>query len=234
VAATVLPVATRALVEACGRIGLDPADLLTRAGLERSRLDDADARIAAEQADAVWREAYLASGDAALALHAAEQTPFGAFRVLDYLGATGATVGDGVRRVAAYFPLVDSRATLAVEESSRDAVALALRGPDGGTVPPQAQEYTLAILVSRVRQVARASELGLEVRFAFSRPAHAREHVRVLGVEPEYDVPVPALVVARVTWDAPTSGGDPGDRGADVRQRERMKPSSLHESPFTG
>jgi hypothetical protein len=209
VTATVLPVATRALVEACGRIGLDPDALLARAGLDRARLEDPDGRIAAEQADAVWREAFLASGDAALALRAAEQTPFGAFRVLDYLGATGATVGAGLRRVAAYFPLVDSRATLAVEEPVRGAVALALRSAGGQGVPPEAQEYTLAILLSRVRQVARSPAPGVAVRFAFARPQHARAHVRLLGLEPEYRAATPALVLPRATWEAPTPGADP-------------------------
>ncbi|WP_242393268.1 AraC family transcriptional regulator [Anaeromyxobacter oryzisoli] len=208
-AATVLPVATRALVEACGRLGLDPDRLLARAGIERARLEDPDSRLEAGQADAVWREALLASGDPALALRAAEQTPFGAFRVLDYLGASGATVGEGLRRVAAYFPLVDPRAALAVEEEAGGAVSLVFRAVGGGALPPQAQEYTLAILASRVRQVTRAPRPELGFRFTFSRPAHAAEHARVLGVEPAYGAPVAALVLSRATWDAPTSGGDP-------------------------
>src|SRR5512140_3072343 len=138
----VLPVATRALVEACERLGLDGRALLARAGLDRARLDAPDAGIPAELADAVWREALAASGDAALALRAAEATPFGAFRVLDFLGATGATVGEGLRRVADYFPLVDPRGRIVVEEG-QGAVSLLFRGLEG-PLPPPAQEYTLA------------------------------------------------------------------------------------------
>lgn len=207
--ATVLPVATRALLQACGRIGLDPDALLNRAGLDRARLDDPDGRIDAEQADAVWREAYLASGDAALALRAAEETPFGAFRVLDYLGASAATVGEGLRRVAAYFPLVDPRAALAIEEPAGHAVTLAFLRTATGALPPEAQEYTLAILALRVSQVTPSPGRPVHVRFAFARPPHAREHARVLGVQPEYDAPVPALVFAPETWTAPTSARDP-------------------------
>jgi AraC-like DNA-binding protein len=209
VAGTVLPVATRALLQACGRMGLDPDLLLARAGVDRARLDDPDARIGGEEADAVWREAYLASGDAALALRAAEETPFGAFRVLDYLGASAATVGEGLRRVAAYFPLVDARAALAIEEHPGDAVTLAFLRAAGGALPAEAQEYTLAILAARVRHVAPSPQARLHVRFAFPRPSHAEEHVRVLGVEPEYDAPVPALVFDPEMWAARTSGRDP-------------------------
>jgi AraC-like DNA-binding protein len=204
VGATVLPVATRALVEACARLGLDTAALLARAGVGRALLDDPDARLPAERADAVWQEAFAASGDPALALRAAEETPFGAFRVLDYLGASGATLGEGMRRVAAYFPLVDPRASLAVEEEP-GAVALAFRGL-GPVLPPQAQEYTLAILASRVRHVAPGAALA--VRFAFPRPPHAAEHARVLGVAPTFGAAVPAVALPRAAWDGPTRTAD--------------------------
>jgi AraC-like DNA-binding protein len=207
VTATVLPVATRALLEACGRLGLDPAAIAARAGLPGPRLDDPDARLPADVADAVWREAWAASGDPALALRAAEATPFGAFRVLDFLGATGATVGEGLARVAAYFPLVDPRGAFAVERSP-GAVSVSFRSLLG-PVPPPAQEYTLAILVSRVRHVA-AAPPALEVRFAFPRPAAVAEHVRVLGVEPAFGAAEAAVVLARATWDGPTRAADPG------------------------
>jgi AraC-like DNA-binding protein len=208
VGATVLPVATRALVEACGRLGLDTDALLARAGLDRARLNDPDARLPAERADAVWREAHAASDDPALPLRAAEQTPFGAFRVLDYLGASGATVGDGLRRVAAYFPLVDPRGVLEVREED-GSVALAFRAVSG-VLPPQAQEYTLAILVSRVRHITGGtSQPRIGVRFAFPRPAHAAAHARVLGVEPVFGAEVAAIVIARATWEAPTATADP-------------------------
>lgn len=208
---TVLPVATRALVDACERLGLDGAALLARAGLDRARLAAPDAALPAEAADAVWREALAASGDAAIALRAAEATPFGAFRVLDFLGATGATVGEGLRRVAAYFPLVDPRAALAVEDGAA-AVTLVFRGVTG-PLPPPAQEYTLAILAGRVRHVAPAPP-SLAVAFTFPRPAHATEHRRALGVDPTYGGRDAALAVDRATWDAPTRAGDPGLFGA--------------------
>lgn len=205
--ATVLPVATRALVEACGRLGLDPDAILARAGLVRARLDDPEARLPVDLADAVWREASLSSGDPALALHAAERTPFGAFRVLDFLGATASRVGEGLERVARYFPLVDARAALSVAPEP-GAVALVLRSA-AGPLPPQAQEYTLAILASRARHVA-ASPPALAVRFTFPRPAHVDEHVRVLGVVPEFEAPQAALVLPDAAWDAPARAADPG------------------------
>ena len=227
VTATVLPVATRALLDACGRLGLDPAAIAARAGLEGAGLDDPDARLPADVADGVWREASLASGDPALALRAAERTPFGAFRVLDFLGATGATVGEGLAHVAAYFPLVDPRGLFAVERG-RGAVSLAFRSALG-PVPPPAQEYTLAILVSRVRHVA-VRPPAFEVRFAFPRPAALAEHVRVLGVEPTFGAAEAALVLDQATWDGPTRAADAGLFAAlDVHARALAARSAARE-----
>ncbi len=208
---TVLPVATRALVDACERLGLDGGALLARAGVDRALLDAPDAGIPAEAADAVWREALAASGDPALALRAAEATPFGAFRVLDFLGATGATLGDGLRRVAAYFSLVDPRAEIAVVEGA-DAVSLVLRSREG-PLPPPAQEYTLAILAGRVRHLAPAP-VALAISFTFPRPAHAGEHRRVLGVEPAYGARDAARAVGRGTWESVPRTRDPELFGA--------------------
>jgi AraC-like DNA-binding protein len=209
VGATVLPVASRALLHACRALGVDSAALLARAGVAPDRLEDPDARLPAEAADAIWREAFAATGDALLALHAAEATPPGAFRVLDYLGATGPTLGDGLRRIAAYFPLVDPRGAIAVEERG-DRVALAFRGAGGAPLPPPAQEYTLAVLAGRARAATTAPWTPREVRFAFPAPADPREHARVFGVVPSFGCAGAALVLPRAAWDLPTVSRDPG------------------------
>src|SRR5574342_7936 len=209
-ASGVLPTASRALVGACRRLGVHPAALLEAAGVAASLLDDPEGRLSAAASDALWEAAYAAAGDPALALHAAEQTPYGAFRVLDYLAASGATLGDGLTRVAAYFPLVDPRGALAVEDGERDDVAVSFRSTDGVPLPPPAQEYTLAILVTRIRHVLSAGWRPTEVRLSFPRPGDTREHARVFGVEPRFDADPAALVLTRADWERPTASSDPG------------------------
>ncbi len=205
----VLPVACRALLASCGRLGLDPDALLRSAGLSPEELNDPDARVSSDVTDAVWREAYAAGADPFLALHAAEGTPFGAFRVLDYLAASSATIGDGLRRVADYFPLVDPRGVLAVEESAQGA-AMTFDGAGGSPLPPPAQEYTLAILASRIRHVASEPGLAMEARFAFARPADPGELARFFGAEPRFGAPRAALALPRSTWERRTPSADPG------------------------
>jgi AraC-like DNA-binding protein len=204
----VLPVASRALLEACRALGLEADALRSRAGLAAIALDDPDVRVDSDAADALWREAFAASRDPFLALHAAERTPFGAYRVLDYLAATGATVGDGVRRAAAYFPLVDPRGRLEVHEAEA-GMELAFRSAVGGELPAPAQEYTLAMFLGRVRYAAGAVIRPAAIRFTFPRPPGAVEHARAFGAEPEYDADLAALVLARETWDLRLPSADP-------------------------
>ncbi len=207
--AQVLPVASRALVESCRRLGLDAAGLLRRAGVDAARLGDPDARLPAEQADALWREAFAAAGDPCLALHAAEATPFGAFPALDYLAASSATLGEGLSRVAAYFPLVDPRGRIEVV-AAPGAVALVFSAIGRRAVPPPAQEYTLAVLYLRARQVAPAPWKPAEVRFTFPRPPQVGEHARLFEVEPRFEAREAALVLPRAAWDLPPRAPDPG------------------------
>src|SRR5690606_10291410 len=69
---SVLSIASRALVEACERLGLDAGELLSAAGLTREEVFDPDRRIEASRADSLWQAAYARAGDASLALSAAE------------------------------------------------------------------------------------------------------------------------------------------------------------------
>jgi AraC-like DNA-binding protein len=209
VKATVLPVASRALLEACRRLGMEPERLLSEAGIDPVRLSDPDARLTEPQADGLWRAAYVASGDPLLALRASEATPFGAFRALDYVGVTGATLGEGLTRVADYFPIVDPRGVLEVVEEAA-GVALVFGAAGGAPLPPPAQEYTLGVLHSRARHAAVAEPRLVEVRFAFPRPVDVREHARVFGVEPRFGARSAALVFTRSDWAAPTRMHDPG------------------------
>jgi AraC-like DNA-binding protein len=97
--------------------------------------------------------------------------------------------------------------TLVVEEAPA-VVRLVFRGLEG-PVSPQAQEYTLAIVASRIRHVD-AGVPDLSVSFTFPRPAHAAEHRRVLGLEPMYSARDAAVAIGRTTWERPTRTADAG------------------------
>lgn len=102
VAGSVLSVSSRALVDACARLGLDTRLILDAARLDAATLQNPDARIPIAQADALWQKAYELSGDPNLALHAIEVLPFGMYRVIDFLASTAPTVGAALAKVSDY------------------------------------------------------------------------------------------------------------------------------------
>ena len=148
---TVLSVSSRALLDACARLGLDTSQILAAAKLDLVTLQDPDARIPVEQVDALWQKAYELSNDPNLALHAIEVLPFGAYRVIDFLASSAPTVGAALAKVSDYFPLInavvrlpyavgDHHVTYAVEAPSRPS-----------TITRPYAEYTLAAVFLRTR-----------------------------------------------------------------------------------
>lgn len=203
---TVLSVASRAVLDACARLGLDPAALLEAAGLSHAAVYDPDARLPAEAADALWRRAYEAAGDPRLALHAAEALPFGAYKVLDFVTAHAPTVGEGLRRVARYFPLVDARARLELVEGEPVSVEM---WSELGEIAPPAQEYTLAALVLRSRASAGVAWPLEAVELTFHAPEDVGEHERIFACPVRFGQPRARLVIPRASWEQPLRTADP-------------------------
>jgi AraC-like DNA-binding protein len=205
---TVLSVASRAIADACGRLGLDVDALLDEAGLDRSTLSDPDARIPTMAADRLWQQAYAMSRDPLLALHAAEALPFGAYRVLDFVAAHAPTIGEGLACIARYFPIVDSRVAVEVDRSSDPVVVRFESDPPGLELPPPAQEYTLAAVVLRSREGTGVDWAPARVDFTFPEPGDRHEHDRLLRGRVRFRQPRVALVVTRAVWDTRSRGGN--------------------------
>ena len=207
--ATVLSVSSRAMLDACARLGLDTSAILQTAGLDRATIDDPDARIPIEQAGALWRTAYELSGDPDLALHAIEVLPFGAYRVIDFLAVSAPTIGAALAKVADYFPLINDIVRLVYEVGDRE-VTFALQAPTrpAAITRPYA-EYTLAAVFLRTR-VATNQRFGLiRVEFSHPPPPNVSEHARIFECPVFFDAPACRLIISRAVWDTPRTGTDP-------------------------
>ena len=203
---TVLSVASRAALDACTRLGLDTDALLRAAGLERAAVMDPETRLPAARADALWSAAFAAARDPAFALHAAEALPFGAYRTVDFLCAHSPCVRDAYRRVAEFFQLVDVRARIEVDDEARTLTMLTV---GGDPVPPPAQEYTFAALVSRMAVCVGPGWSPREVEFAFAPIPNPREHERVLRAPVSFGAGAPRLRFSVEAWETPVSGANP-------------------------
>lgn len=229
---SVLSVSSRALIDACARLGLDTTQILSAAGLERATIDDCDARIPIDQMQALWRKAYQLSKDPDLALHAVEILPFGAYRVIDFLAASAPTVGAAITKVADYFPLINSAARLRCLVDDGEA-AVILEAPSRPSIitAPYA-EYALAAVFLRTRIATNQQYPLVRAEFSHPRPADTREHHRVFECPVTFGESSCRLVMTRTVWNTPRTGGDPVlfsvlDTHAKMLLAQLPKPSDL-------
>lgn len=198
---------TRAMVCAAAARGCDTQAVLAAARVDPALLDDPDARLPGPTVLAIWNALRAETGDPALQLVAPAALPFGAYRLIDYLVAASATLGDGIERFARYFGLIADRVTLRVEELSGDW-CLTVATADGGAVPPLYVDYIFAALVTRIRMSIRPdmAVAGLELRLA--TPATASRYAEVFRAPVRFGAAADRIRFTRAEWRRPTVDGD--------------------------
>ena len=205
---SVLVVSSRALVLACERLGIDTDSMLQAVGVTRSTLEDSDARLPLEQARALWGKAYELSGDPDLSLHAAEQLPFGAYKVIDYMAQQASTIGNGLLRVSDYFPLINSAVRLPITVGAHRVTldVVSQETPEALTRPYA--EYVLAAVILRTRTAAGVDYPLARVEFAHPAPKRIAEHERIFGCDVRFGTEVSRAVIDRPVWDSPVRSFD--------------------------
>jgi AraC-like DNA-binding protein len=205
----VLSVSSRALLDACARFGLDTAEILRAARLDAATLEDPDARIPIKQVDTLWQKAYELSNDPNLALHAIEVLPFGAYRVIDFLGSCAPTIGAAFAKVSDYFPLINDLVRLPYEVRDRQ-VTFGVEAPTRpATITRPYAEYTLAAVFLRTRIATNQPFRLVRVDFTHPAPADISEHERIFECPVRFGADACQLVIAREVWETPRSEGDP-------------------------
>ncbi len=207
---SVLSVSSRALVGACGRLGLDIEDLLRSVGITRQTLEDPDARIEGSKVRALWARAYELSRDPVLSLHAAEACPFGAYKVIDFMAANAGTVGEAFRHVSRYFGLINSTIRLPIDESG-DPVTLDIveeSGPAGVSRPYA--EYCFAAILLHGRMGTGVSIPLRSLTFVHAAPSDCSEHRRVFGCPVLFEARHNRMCIDRQAWETRASGGNAG------------------------
>lgn len=207
---TVLTVSSRALLQACDRLGIDGDAVLRAAGVERTTLEDPDARLSNPQVGALWAAAYQLSGDPVLSLHAAEACPMGAYKVIDYMASCARTIGEAFRCAARYFPLVNTAVRLAVDESGEDVTFDVVGERSGAAVSRPYAEYCLAVFTLHMRLGTGVPFRPRLVTFTHPFPPDVGEHERVFRCPVRFAAEHNRMAIDRATWDAPTGGAHEG------------------------
>lgn len=200
---TVATTSSRALLAACEQLGLRQEALLAAAGLARDEVEDPDGRLPADKVSALWRAALQQSGDPGLGLRIARSVPFGAYRVIDFLAASAPTIGEGLVRVARYFPLVSSALAWQITHD-QSSTRIALSHPGIPLLPRAYAEYALAVTILHCRHASGFDWPIVEVSFAFEAPPSSEAHAQAFGCPVRFGRPHNEFVVSRATWDLPS------------------------------
>lgn len=167
---TIAATSTLAMVRTAEARGIETVDLLKDAGLTREFLEDRDAHIPAPTVLRVWNALRERTADPALQLAAPASLPWGAYRVIDYIVAASATLGEGIDRFARFFGLIAQAVTLRIDRDEKE-YRLSLAMADGRPVPPVYVDYVFSALVTRIRMRIRPDVVVRRVELRQPEPA---------------------------------------------------------------
>jgi AraC-like DNA-binding protein len=207
---TVLTVSSRALVQACQRLGLDTEALLSAVGIDRATLDDPDGRLEARKVRALWIQAYEQSRDPVLSLHAAEVCSFGAYKVIDFMASNAGTVGEAFRCGSRYFGLINTGIRLPIDETG-DPVTFDVEDESGpSSVSRPYAEYCFATFLLHVRAGTGVRFPVRGLGFVHAAPPDCSEHQRVFGCPVRFGADHNRLSIDREVWEMRAASGRSG------------------------
>jgi AraC-like DNA-binding protein len=195
---TVSNVSTHALLSLCSARDVDLE-------VDRSTLDGSlDATVMID----LWGRAADATGDDLLGLHVATRVRAGAYGALDRLLCASATVRSGLTATARHFRRANGDAELRLQPL-RNAVAAQLVTTVTMEHRPRSSQYTLALVVGRLRAASTRMWNPTEVHFS-GPPCHAAvELERFFGAPVRFRQAIDQIVLTPEVLDLPHRDQDP-------------------------
>ena len=189
--------------------GLDPARMLTDAGLSPSVLREPDLKIPVDRVGRLLEASAAASGNESFGLCMAES------RQLSNLGPVGLlirdqpTVRESLEVLVRYHVLLNNSLSLMIEESA--GVAVIREEVMVGRAQPvrQAIELAIGVLLRLLRRFLGADWHPRRVCFVHPAPRDVSAHLRVFGACVEFNHDFNGIVLAKADLDAPNATADP-------------------------
>jgi AraC-like DNA-binding protein len=207
--------------------GLPLSPLYAAVELEPHQLLDPDGRVPADLALRLWQVAAEASGDPAFGLLAAEHVTISSHGPLGYAMHSSATLGEALRKLAAFFRLVNQYTSLTlVEERGAVRARFVTSYPGDPDLLRHPTECLFAGLVRGSSRILGEPVGGLSVTFRHTAPAADAPHREVFGVAPTFGAPHSELVFPRRLLDRPSQAPDP-DLLAEAERHLRRRLEEL-------
>lgn len=200
---------TRAVVEAAVRRGVDRGPLLAAHDVSEALLADPDARLAADRVLALWKDACERAGEPELAVLAAVELPWGAYRVVDYLCSTADTLGEALVLLGRTFGIINDHVRLSVDPDTRVVrLERASAGPRPEPIPGRYVDYALAACLFRMSFVIGGS-VHPDVQLRRPAPADPTAHHRAFGPRVRFGSPSDEATFDPALWATPSRVADP-------------------------
>jgi AraC-like DNA-binding protein len=180
--------------------------LLEDLGADLPPLSATDAGIEIGAADAMMIAAAAQLGEA-IGVEVAAQVPLGALGPVDYALSTSATVRDGLTRLSRFYGIATERLDLSVIDDPVAGFELTRRAG-----VPQCRywiEFSLALILQRLRAGVGAAFTVDEVTFIHERPSSQSKHEEFFGAPVRFGAASDRLAVARDLLDAPLRTSQP-------------------------
>jgi len=191
----------RALLAAFERLGHEVPSLLSAGGLRPSDLDDPDRRVGCAAVGAMFGAAQQRRPLPNLCLRLAQETPLGAYPLLDYLIVTSSTVGEGMRRYARHSVLTGAPLHIELREDEspiRVLVDCLGRNP----------EFTISLSLLHLRRETAGTLRAEYVSFAH-QPDDRAAFEEAFGCPVHVNAPWSGFALSLEAWRLPMRRRDP-------------------------
>lgn len=198
---------SRAVVAAAARRGVDADRLLAAHAIAQDRWSDPDLRLPADQVLRLWADAARLSAEPELAVLAAVEMPWGAYRVVDYLCGHTATLGEAVTALTRVFGIVNDGVHLSVRPAPDGGAILGLHGRRG-PIPTAYVDYALTACVYRM-SYAIGGPVHARITLRRGPPGDRAAHHRAFGPSVTFDADDDEAWFEPALWATPTLTPDP-------------------------
>lgn len=200
-------------------VGVDVEALLAEVGISSLSLLDASARISNELMLELWRQAERRAGDPLLGLRVIESLELRPLERLQHeteapvpqLFVVSATVGEGLRRVARYFPVGFDGSQVSLEQDD-DEVRVRHVAPSVRALPRSFAEFILGLIARQLREFpvrpVRPARVLL-THAAPPSPSLIEEHRRMFGAQVDFAAPEDALLLSAADLEVPLRAPNP-------------------------
>jgi AraC-like DNA-binding protein len=208
------------------------AALYAAADLTPEIVADADARVSPAQFCVAWAEAVRWRRDSALALAIADETPPGAFGVVEYVCRSAATLGEALAQWVRFLGILDDAVDVALVEEGDRASLRVVRESEAPA--PASHELCFALVVRNARLLLEGSFRVGEVRFSHrADPEHAARHRVFFDAPVAFGAKTTELVFARNLLATPLTTADPNLLTVLLSAAEDKRVATREHPPLT-